>query len=173
MKQRTKAFALRVIKVANSISKDFVGRRIADQLLRSGTSVAANYRSACRARSRLDFVNKPGIVEEEADESALWIELLEESGILSQRKLASLLDEANQITAIIVASRKSVNKSANQNQNSKIKNLINAIRKRAVKLLGAAGLCANGLGRVRRRHFLARRVPPCVRLFRAARIVRA
>jgi four helix bundle protein len=95
MKQRTKTFALRVIKPASSLSKDFAGRRLADQLLRSGTSVAANYRSACRARLRPDFVNKLGIVEEEADESALWMELLVESGIVPERRLSSLLDEAN------------------------------------------------------------------------------
>lgn len=114
MKQRTKTFALRVIKLANSLSKDFASRRLADQLLRSGTSLAANYQSACRARSRTDFVNKLGIVEEEADESGLWMESLAESGIVPERKLASLLDEASQLTAIMVASRKSVNKSGNQ-----------------------------------------------------------
>lgn len=114
MKQRTKTFALRVIKLASSLSKDFIGRRLGDQLLRLGTSVAANYRSACRARSRADFVSKLGIVEEEVDESALWMELLVESGIIPERRLASLLDEANQLTAIVVASRKSVNKSGNQ-----------------------------------------------------------
>ena len=114
MKQRTKAFALRVIKLAGTLSKDFVGRRLADQLLRSGTSVAANYRSACRARSRADFVSKLGIVEEEADESTLWLELLMESGIVPQRRLAALLDESNQLTAMMVASRKSINKSGNQ-----------------------------------------------------------
>jgi four helix bundle protein len=114
MKQRTKTFALRVIKLASSLSKDFADRRLADQLLRSGTSVAANYRSACRARSRPDFVNKLGIVEEETDESALWMELLVTSGIVPEKRLASLLDEANQLTAIMVASRKSVNRSGNQ-----------------------------------------------------------
>jgi|SRR5580765_4221939 len=106
MKQRTKAFALRVIKLAGTLSKDFVGRRLGDQLLRSGTSVAANYRSACRARSRADFVNKLAIAEEEADESALWIELLVESGLVPVRRLEKLLGEANQLTAILVASQR-------------------------------------------------------------------
>src|SRR5947208_16116830 len=78
MKQRTKAFALRVIKLASTLSKDFVGRRLGDQLLRTGTSVAANYRAACRGRSSADFVNKLGVAEEEADESAFWLELLAE-----------------------------------------------------------------------------------------------
>ena len=108
MKQRTKAFALRVIKLTGTLSKDFVGRSLGGQLLRSGTSVAANYRAACRARSRADFVSKLGIVEEEADESALWMELLGESGVMPARRLEKLLDEANQLTAMIVASRKTV-----------------------------------------------------------------
>jgi four helix bundle protein len=114
MKQRTKAFALRIIKLADVLSKQFVARRVADQLLRCGTSVAANYRSACRARSRADFINKLGIVEEEADESAFWIELIIESGLLPRHRLNKLLEEANQLTAIMVASRKSLN-----NQKSK------------------------------------------------------
>jgi four helix bundle protein len=106
LKRRTKAFALRVIKLAATLSKDFVGRRLGDQLLRSGTSVASNYRSACRARSKADFINKLGIVEEEADESALWIELMSDSGLVASRRLAKLLAEANELTAIMVASRK-------------------------------------------------------------------
>ena len=106
LKQRTKAFALRVIKLVNSLSKELAARRLGDQLLRSGTSVAANYRAACRARSRADFVSKLGIVEEEADESALWMELLTKSGLILLPRVAKLLDEANQLTAIIVASRK-------------------------------------------------------------------
>jgi four helix bundle protein len=107
MKQRTKAFALRVIKMVNTLSKELVARRLGDQLLRAGTSVAANYRAAYRARSKADFISKLGIVEEEADESALWMELLIESGLVPQARLEKLLDEACQLTAIIVASRKS------------------------------------------------------------------
>jgi len=106
MKQRTKVFALRVIKLASTLSKDFVGRRLGDQLLRAGTSVAANYRAACRARSGPDFVNKLGVAEEEADESAFWLELLAESGLVPAKRLASLATEADELTAIIVASRK-------------------------------------------------------------------
>src|SRR6266581_7999685 len=102
MKQRTKAFALRVIKLTVTLSKDFVGRRLGDQLLRSGTSVAANYRAACRARSKADFISKLGIAEEEADESAFWMEMLVESGLIPKQKLEGLLDEADQLTAIIV-----------------------------------------------------------------------
>jgi|ERR1051326_378090 four helix bundle protein len=108
LKQRTKAFALRVIKLTSVLSKDFVGRRLGDQLLRSGTSVAANYRAACRARSKADFVNKLAVAEEEADESVFWMELLVESGLVPGRRMEKLLDEANQLTAIIVASRRTV-----------------------------------------------------------------
>jgi four helix bundle protein len=108
MKRRTKSFALRVIKVAKTLSRDFVGRRLADQLLRAGTSVAANYRSACRARSKADFTSKLGVAEEEADESALWIELLIDSGLVGERRLKPLLGEAEQLTAILVASRKTL-----------------------------------------------------------------
>jgi four helix bundle protein len=107
LKHRTKVFALRVIKLVNSLSKELVARRLGDQLVRSGTSVAANYRSACRARSKADFVNKLGIVEEEADESALWMELLIESGFVPKARLEKLLQEAKELTAIMVASRKS------------------------------------------------------------------
>jgi four helix bundle protein len=106
MKQRTKAFALRVIKLVDSLPNKLTARRIGDQLVRAGTSVAANYRAACRARSKADFNSKLGIVEEEADESAFWIELLIDAGIMTAKRLASLLDEANQLTAIMVASRK-------------------------------------------------------------------
>jgi four helix bundle protein len=107
MKQRTKAFALRVIRLVNSLSTDLASRRLGDQLLRSGTSVGANYRAACRAKSKADFISKLGIVEEEADESAFWMELLIDSGLVPQSRLDKLLDEANQLTAIVVASRKS------------------------------------------------------------------
>jgi len=114
MKQRTKAFALRVIKLVNTASNDFVGRQVCDQLLRSGTSVVANHRSACRAKSKANFINKLGIIEEEADESALWIELMSESRVVSHRKVEKLLDEANQIAAMMVASRKSLGRPVNQ-----------------------------------------------------------
>ena len=106
LKQRTKTFALRVLKLAGTLSGHFVGRRIADQLLRAGTSVAANYRAACRARSTADFVNKLAVAEEEADESAFWIELLIDGGVVPKRRVENLLSEAEQLTAILVASRR-------------------------------------------------------------------
>jgi len=104
LKQRTKQFAVRVIKLTENLPNGRVGDVLGRQLLRSGTSVAANYRSACRARSAADFQSKMGIVEEEADESALWLELVTESGQMPAEKTAALLAEANELTAIAVAS---------------------------------------------------------------------
>jgi four helix bundle protein len=108
LKARTKTFALRVIKMSRAIPKnDDAGRVITKQILRSGTSVAANYRASCRARSQAEFISKIGtVVEEESDETALWLELLAESGIMPAKKLSALLDEANELTAIMAASRK-------------------------------------------------------------------
>jgi len=81
------------------------GRTIGNQLIRSGTSVAANYRAACRGRSKAEFVAKLGTVEEEADESCLWLELTIESGLMEEKMVAGLLKEANEITAIMAASK--------------------------------------------------------------------
>jgi len=107
LKQRTKTFALRIIKLSRSIPKsDDAGRIIAKQIIRSGTSVAANYRASCRARSKAEFIAKMGTVEEEADESGLWLELLAEAGIIPESKLSALLQEASDLTAIMAASRK-------------------------------------------------------------------
>ncbi len=102
--KRTKQFALRTIRLVESlprtVSADVLGR----QVLRSATSVAANYRSACRAKSRADFVSKMGTVEEEADESGLWFELLGESEIIAVERVADLLRESGELTAIAVSS---------------------------------------------------------------------
>jgi len=107
LKRRTKNFALRIIKLSRTIPKaDDAGRVITKQIIRSGTSVAANYRATCRARSNAEFIAKIGTVEEEADETALWLELLAESGIKSASQLSALLQEANDLTAIMAASRK-------------------------------------------------------------------
>lgn len=111
LKQRTKNFALRIIKLSRNIPKsDDTGRVIAKQIIRSGTSVAANYRATCRTRSKAEFIAKIGTVEEEADETALWLELLAESGILPAGKLSALLQEANDLTAIMAASRKTASR---------------------------------------------------------------
>jgi four helix bundle protein len=106
LKLRTKQFALRIIKLVDAIPRTAAGKAIAAQIVRSGTSVAANYRASCRARSQAEFVAKMGLVEEEADETAFWLELLIESGTVREAKLAPLLKEANELTAIMVASRK-------------------------------------------------------------------
>jgi four helix bundle protein len=107
LKARTKSFALRIIKLTRAIPKgDDASRVISKQIVRSGTSVAANYRASCRARSQAEFISKIGTVEEEADETALWLELLIESSLMPARKLMALLKEANELTAIMAASRK-------------------------------------------------------------------
>ena len=104
MKQRTRAFALRVVHLVESLPPSRTADVIGKQLLRCGTSVGANYRASCRAKSSADFIAKMGIVEEEADETIYWIELLVESGLLKKSRVAELLDEANQIVAIVVSS---------------------------------------------------------------------
>ena len=126
MKDRTKQYALRIMRVVGELSgvRSVQSRVIADQLMRSGSSVAANYRAACRARSKADFVSKLGIVEEEADETCLWMELLTDSGMMDKERLDPLLREGNELVAILVASRKSAgirtDRSKFKNQNSKI-----------------------------------------------------
>lgn len=104
LKKRTQAFALRVIKLTQSLPQRGIGLGIGKRLLRCGTSVGANYRSACRARSTADFIAKTGIVEEGADESLYWMELLIESGLIPATRLQPLMDEANQLLAITVSS---------------------------------------------------------------------
>ena|SRR5687767_10830716 len=100
LKDRTKKFALRIIKLVDSLPKTLAARTIGNQLIRSGTSVPANYRAACRGKSNADFIAKMGIVEEETDESAFWIEFLVDAEIVKLARVADLLDEANQLTAI-------------------------------------------------------------------------
>lgn len=106
LKLRTKNFALRVMKLVDALPKSIKGRAIAGQLIRSGTSVAANYRSSCRARSKAEFVAKLGLVVEEADESVLWLELIIEDGLLPEKRATPLLAEANEIVCIMVSSRR-------------------------------------------------------------------
>lgn len=110
LKNRTKQFALRIIRVVRSLPPGAEGRIISHQLLRSGMSVAANYRAVCRARSRPEFLSKLAIVIEEADESAFWLELLVDAGLISESKLKDLRSEANQLVAIFNASRSTAKK---------------------------------------------------------------
>ena len=105
-KLRTRKFALRVINLAESLPMTPAANVIRYQLLRSGTSVGANYRAACRAKSRKDFIAKLGTVEEEADESIYWMELLIESNLMPAIRLKNLIDEANEIVSVVVASIK-------------------------------------------------------------------
>ncbi|SRR5258706_5362396 len=104
LKERTKMFALRVIRVVNSLPQNRTADVVGKQLLRCGTSVGANYRAACRARSTADFVSKMGIVLEETDEAAYWMELLVDAGLVRGGRMADLHDEACQLVAIIVSS---------------------------------------------------------------------
>jgi len=107
LKARTKQFALRVMKLIDALPRTIQGRAIANQIIRSATSVAANYRAACRARSRAEFAAKIGIVEEEADETAFWLELIIDSALVTEAKIRPLLAEAGELVAIMAASRKS------------------------------------------------------------------
>lgn len=120
LKRRTKVFGLRIFKLVDALPKNLQGRAIGNQLVRSGTSVGANYRAACRARSRAEFISRLGVVEEEADESAYWMEMIIEAELVKPALVKSLLAEANEIVAIITASRISAAKRPIKNQKSKI-----------------------------------------------------
>ncbi len=104
--RRTMLFGLRIIRVVEHLPKSQVARVIGGELLRSGTSVGANYRSALRGKSRADFIAKMGIVEEECDEALYWMLMLIEADIVKESLLAELMNEANQIIAIVVSSIK-------------------------------------------------------------------
>ena len=105
LKLRTKKFALRIVKVFQALPRSEDARTLGKQLLRSGTSVAANYRAVCRSRSKAEFVARVGIVVEEIDETVFWLELLVESGIISPGRLSNLQREANELLAIFVSSQ--------------------------------------------------------------------
>ena len=111
MKLRTKTYANRIVKLCSSLPNDWVAQTLGKQLLRSGTSVGANYRAVCRAKSSPDFINKLRIVEEECDESMFWMELLVENNLVKSSRLGNLMNEANEILAIVVASAKTARSS--------------------------------------------------------------
>lgn len=100
LKQRTKAFGIRLMKLIQALPNNVSGRAVGNQLVRSGTSVGANYRAACRARSKAEFIAKLGVVLEEIDESAYWLEIIEESGMLSKKRVSLLQKEADELAAI-------------------------------------------------------------------------
>jgi four helix bundle protein len=104
LKKRTKQFALRILKLVDALPNNTIGRAIGNQLVRCGTSVGANYRAACRGRSKADFISKLGIVVEEADESEFWLELLIDGNILKKELVESILTEAGELTAIFINS---------------------------------------------------------------------
>lgn len=106
LQERTKQFGLRVVRLIDSLPKRKSATVIGNQLLRSATSVGANYRAACQGRSRNEFIAKLGIALEEADESLYWIEMLRDAGLVSQSKISDLIDEAKQLVAILTASQK-------------------------------------------------------------------
>ena len=106
MKSRTKAYANRIVKLCSAPPNNWVARTLGKQLLRSGTSVGANYRAVCRAKSGSDFINKLRIVEEECDESLFWMELLVDNDFVKPSRLESLMKEADEILAIVVSSAK-------------------------------------------------------------------
>jgi len=107
LKARTKVFAIRVFRLVEALPKTIQGKAVANQIIRSATSVAANYRAACRARSRAEFAAKIGLVEEEADETLFWLELIIDTELLSVDRIEPLRREADELVAIMASSRKS------------------------------------------------------------------
>ena len=119
-KKRTKDIALRIIKLVDSLPSTGTAQVIGKQLLRSGTSIGANYRAACRGKSTADLIHKLSIVEEEADECLYWLELLNDSGLVSQRKLSKLYSDVNEVLAMTVSSIKTMRNRKFANPKSKI-----------------------------------------------------
>ena len=105
---RTKSFSVRIVKMVRTLDHDFVGKVLSAQILRSGTSVGANYRAACLAKSQKDFLNKLKIVEEELDETIYWMEIFIETGIVKKSKLEALMQEADELFRIITRSIKTI-----------------------------------------------------------------
>jgi four helix bundle protein len=116
LRKRTMQFALRVVRLFRSLPSSAEARVVGQQLLRSGTSVAANYRAVCKARSRADFISKLGIVEEEIDESVFWLEFLVEAQMMFRKRMSDLIGEAKQLTAIFGASRRTAKQNNRQSE---------------------------------------------------------
>jgi four helix bundle protein len=119
LKERTKIFGLRVIKLVEALPHTAVSRVLGDQVLRSATSVGANYRAACRARSTAEFISRIGTVEEEADETGYWLELVRESGVMPTRRLRPLTEEAEELTAIFTAIGRTAKRKRNPERKSR------------------------------------------------------
>jgi four helix bundle protein len=118
---RTKAFSVRILKLLDRMPTGTAGRAIANQLVRSGTAIGANYRAACRARSRAEFAARVGIVAEEADETLYWLELINDGELVSEKRLTELLKEANELTAIFTSARRTASRSNLKPQPSNMK----------------------------------------------------
>ena len=123
MKLRLKQFAIRIIKMVNSMPNTIASNAIAKQVIRSGTSPSANYRAACLGKSDKDFINKLKICEEELDETAHWLELITESEILPQSRMVDIYEENRELLKIIVASIKTMRNKINQPQHETITNI--------------------------------------------------
>ncbi len=106
LKKRSKQFAIRIVKLFRSLPRTEEARIMGKQVLRAGTSVAANYRAVCRARSKAEFIAKIGVVVEEADETTFWLELLVDTGIVREARMRSLMSESNELLAIFAASQR-------------------------------------------------------------------
>ncbi len=122
LQQRTKQFAVRAFKVVDALPRTPTGRICADQLGRAGSGVAANYRAACRARSRREFIAKIGIVEEESDESEFWLDFIASAGLLRRSRIEALRSEAEEILKIMAASRITAQRAEASNRQSTIGN---------------------------------------------------
>jgi four helix bundle protein len=120
LKKRTKAFALRILKLVAALPNTVEGRVIGGQLAKAGTSVGANYRAACRGRSRAEFISKLGIVEEEADESSYWMELIIEGSLLKRKLVEPLLNESIEIVKIMAQSRVTASASGRHRTNRQL-----------------------------------------------------
>lgn len=114
LKERTKQFGLRIMKLVDALPDTRSGRTIANQLVRAGTSVGANYRAACRGRSKKEFIAKLGTVEEEADECSYWLEMIIDGGLLNQQQVKPLLTESAELTKIMASSRITASRSNQQ-----------------------------------------------------------
>ncbi len=118
MKNRTKEFAKKIIELCRELPNNREGRLIGNQLFKSGTSVAANYRAACRGRSKVEFASKLGIVLEEADETMFWLELIDEMAIHEWSSVGYLMQECDEITAIMVTSIKTAKRCKKDRQSN-------------------------------------------------------
>jgi|SRR6516164_2981098 four helix bundle protein len=115
LQERTQKFALRVLKLIEHVPNSIGGRILARQLARSATSVSANYRAGCRARSRVEFASKLGTVAEESDESLHWLEMIRDGNFISAHRIAPLISEADELTAIFTCGRRSVSRPQTSN----------------------------------------------------------